>query len=25
VTSWRELLESARNHYERSGDELVAS
>ena len=25
VTSWRELLESARNHYERAGDELVAS
>jgi WhiB family transcriptional regulator, redox-sensing transcriptional regulator len=25
VISWRELLENARNHYERSGDELVAS
>jgi WhiB family redox-sensing transcriptional regulator len=25
VTSWRELLENARNHYEHSGDELVAS
>ena len=26
VTSWRELLENARNHYERTGeDELVAS
>jgi hypothetical protein len=25
VTSWRDLLENARNHYERSGDELVAS
>ena len=25
VTSWRELLESARNQYERVGDELVAS
>jgi WhiB family transcriptional regulator, redox-sensing transcriptional regulator len=26
VTSWRELLENARNHYERAGDdELVAS
>ena len=25
VLSWRELLENARNHYERSGDELVAS
>ena len=25
VISWRELLESARNHYERAGDELVAS
>ena len=23
--SWRELLENARNHYERTGDELVAS
>jgi WhiB family redox-sensing transcriptional regulator len=25
VTSWRDLLESARNHYERAEDELVAS
>jgi WhiB family transcriptional regulator, redox-sensing transcriptional regulator len=25
VVSWRDLLENARNHYERSGDELVAS
>jgi WhiB family redox-sensing transcriptional regulator len=25
VTSWRELLEDARNKYERTGDELVAS
>jgi WhiB family redox-sensing transcriptional regulator len=25
VISWRELLESARNQYERAGDELVAS
>ena len=25
VTSWRDLLEHARNHYERTGDELVAS
>ena len=25
VTSWRDLLENARNHYERTGDELVAS
>jgi len=25
VVSWRELLESARNHYEQTGDELVAS
>jgi WhiB family transcriptional regulator, redox-sensing transcriptional regulator len=26
VTSWRELLERARDHYERQGiDELVAS
>ncbi|HEX4660018.1 MAG TPA: WhiB family transcriptional regulator [Streptosporangiaceae bacterium] len=25
VTSWRDLLEHARNQYERSGDELVAS
>ena len=25
VDSWRELLETARNKYERSGDELVAS
>jgi WhiB family redox-sensing transcriptional regulator len=25
VDSWRELLETARNKYERTGDELVAS
>jgi WhiB family redox-sensing transcriptional regulator len=25
VTCWRDLLENARNQYERSGDELVAS
>ena len=25
VTSWRDLLEHARNQYERAGDELVAS
>ena len=25
VTSWRSLLEHARNKYERAGDELVAS
>src|SRR6266436_5275836 len=25
VTSWRDLLENARNHYENTGDELVAS
>jgi hypothetical protein len=25
VTSWRDLLETARNKYERTGDELVAS
>ena len=25
VTSWRELLETRANKYERTGDELVAS
>jgi hypothetical protein len=25
VVSWRDLLENARNRYERTGDELVAS
>jgi len=25
VVSWRDLLEHARNQYERTGDELVAS
>jgi hypothetical protein len=25
VISWRDLLEHARNQYERAGDELVAS
>jgi len=25
VTSWRDLLENARNQYEQAGDELVAS
>jgi len=25
VTSWRDLLEQARNQYERQSDELVAS
>ncbi len=25
VVSWRDLLEDARNQYERTGDELVAS